>query len=224
MNWCAGLLPNLSLIERALPNWQREGIWGAILATAVYALVWDLFQYWTHRFEHKFNALWIFHRAHHSDAEMNSSTSLRQSVGGAMIGFLFTHIPTAIICGGNMVPYLGAMVLFSGWGYFNHANLRFSLEPITRILSGPQWHRLHHGKDSRYHNSNYAAFFPFLDLIFGTLQIPKKDEWVETGLQDDTLSRRPFVQAFFPWRNELPETSSRSSLVMTGETESQTPN
>jgi sterol desaturase/sphingolipid hydroxylase (fatty acid hydroxylase superfamily) len=210
MGWCARLLPNLSLIERVFPNWQREGILGAILATALYALIWDFFQYWMHRSEHRFPALWVFHRVHHSDTEVNSSTALRQSVGSVLVSFALTHIPTTILCGGNMLPYLGATLLFSFWGCFTHCNIRISLGPFTQILSGPQWHRLHHGKDSRHHNSNYAAFFPFLDLMFGTMKIPKKDEWVETGLEDETLPQKPFTQAFFPWRNERPETANTS--------------
>lgn len=208
LNFCIQQLPTVSIIDRALPNWKKDGIWGSVLATLAYAFVWDFFQYWTHRLEHKFAALWAFHRVHHSDSEMNASTSLRQSVGGALIGFIFAHIPTTIICGGNMIPYVGSLILFSGWGYFNHANFRVSLGPVTYIISGPQWHRLHHGKDSKYHNSNYAAFFPVLDLIFGTLRIPEKNEWVKTGIDRDTSPRKPLTQAFLPWRNKLPVTSS----------------
>ncbi|MFS2070780.1 sterol desaturase family protein [Pseudomonas sp. CT11-2] len=208
LNRCAQLLPSISLLERIVPDWQSKGILGGILATLVYAFIWDFFQYWTHRLEHKYVALWAFHRVHHSDTHMNASTSLRQSVGGALIGFFLAHIPTAIICGGNMVPYLGSLILFSGWGYFNHANVRFSLGPFTRIISGPQWHRLHHGKEAQYHNSNYAAFFPILDLVFGTLRLPKKAEWVETGLLNDVSPQKPFKQAFLSWRNDSASTAS----------------
>ncbi|MDB6146138.1 MAG: Sterol desaturase [Pseudomonas sp.] len=208
MDWCARLVPEISLIERVLPNWQKEGLVGGIVGTAVYALVWDFFQYWTHRLEHRFAVLWVFHRVHHSDMDVNSSTALRQSVGSIVVNFLLTQIPTIIICGGNMIPYLGFTLLFSGWGCFTHANVRVPLGPFTHVLSGPQWHRLHHGKDSHYHGCNFAAFFPFLDLMFGTLKAPTKDEWVETGLQGDTLPPTPFIQAFFPWRNELPATSN----------------
>jgi sterol desaturase/sphingolipid hydroxylase (fatty acid hydroxylase superfamily) len=199
VNWCAQLIPAISLIERIVPNWQDKGLLGAIAATLIYALVWDFFQYWTHRLEHRFAVLWLFHRAHHSDTQINASTSLRQSLGGALLGFWFAHIPTAIICGGNLLPYLGALVLFSGWGYFNHANLRIPLGPLTPWLSGPQWHRMHHGRDSQHHNSNYAAFFPFFDRLFGTYQQPAKDEWVATGIEGDTSPRGAFTQAFLPW-------------------------
>lgn len=211
MEWCAQLLPDVSLIERVFPNWQKEGISGAILATLIYALVWDFFQYWMHRCEHRLSVLWVFHRVHHSDTDVNSSTALRQSVGSVLIAFAMTHIPATILCGGNMLPYLGATLLFSFWGCFSHCNIRLPLGPLTPILSGPQWHRLHHGKESRYHDKNFAAFFPFLDLLFGTMKMPQKDEWVETGLENDTLPQNTFVQAFLPWRNERPETPHTSN-------------
>jgi sterol desaturase/sphingolipid hydroxylase (fatty acid hydroxylase superfamily) len=202
LNRCTQLLPSISLLDRIVPDWQSKGIVGGILATLIYAFIWDFFQYWTHRFEHKYGALWAFHRVHHSDADMNASTSLRQSVGGALIGYFLAHLPTSIICGGNMLPYLGSLILFSGWGYFNHANVRVSLGPLTRFISGPQWHRLHHGKETQHHNSNYAAFFPIFDLVFGTLRLPKKDEWVETGLLNDISPQNSFKQAFLSWRNK----------------------
>jgi sterol desaturase/sphingolipid hydroxylase (fatty acid hydroxylase superfamily) len=208
MDGCARLLPDISLIERIVPNWQREGIVGAIAGTVIYALVWDFFQYWTHRTEHKLSVLWAFHRVHHSDTAVNSSTALRQSVGSIVVSFLFTHVPTIIICGGNMIPYLGVVLLFNGWGCFTHANVRIPLGPVTYVLTGPQWHRLHHGKGSHYDGVNFAAFFPFLDLIFGTQQIPKKEEWVETGLENDTSPQTPFAQSFYPWRNERPAPST----------------
>lgn len=211
INWCAQWVPAISLIERVLPGWQERGLFGAVVATAVYALVWDFFQYWMHRLEHRFAVLWIFHRVHHSDTHMNASTALRQSVGGALLGFLLTHIPTALICGGNLLPYLGSLLLFNVWGYFNHTNLRLPLGPLTLFLSGPQWHRLHHGRESRYHNSNYAAFFPLLDYIFGTYRKPGKDEWVETGIEGDTSPRGSFRQAFLPWQSQ--PAASRPGLL-----------
>jgi sterol desaturase/sphingolipid hydroxylase (fatty acid hydroxylase superfamily) len=201
VNYCGKLLPGISLIERIVPNWKKDGLVGGILATIIYAFIGDFFQYWTHRLEHSIPLLWSFHRIHHSDANMNASTSLRQSLGGVLIGFFLAYIPTSIICGVNMVPYLGSLILFSGWGYFNHANFRLPLGPFTYIISGPQWHRLHHGKDIQHHNSNYSAFFPVFDLIFGTLQIPKKDQWVETGIHGDESPRTPFAQAYLAWLN-----------------------
>lgn len=199
-NWITPNLPTISLIEALLPNWKREGWIGAITATLVYALVWDTFQYWVHRLQHTTPLLWNFHRVHHSDNAMNASTSFRQSFGSVMLGYFFVHIPTFIVCGGDLLPYIGSVVLFSGWGYLNHANLRVPFGRLSWLLSGPQLHRLHHGQTKDYHDCNYAAFFPFLDFIFGTLRLPQQNEWPETGILNDTSPKTPFLQALFSWR------------------------
>jgi len=192
-------LPEVSLIETLLPNWKHEGWFGAVAATLVYAFVWDIFQYWVHRAQHAVPLLWIFHRVHHSDTAMNASTSLRQSFGSVMLGYFFVHIPTFIVCGGGLLPYAGSLVLFSGWGYLNHANFRITLGCMSWLLSGPQLHRLHHGKTKDYHGCNYAAFFPFLDFIFGSLRLPRRNEWPKTGIENDVSPTKPILQVFFPW-------------------------
>jgi sterol desaturase/sphingolipid hydroxylase (fatty acid hydroxylase superfamily) len=200
VNWITPNLPKISLIETVLPDWKHEGWLGAIAATLVYAFVWDFFQYWVHRAQHAIPTLWLFHRVHHSDATMNASSSLRQSFGSVLLGYMFVHIPTFILCGGGLLPYAGSIVLFSAWGYLNHANFRVPFGRVSWLFSGPQLHRLHHGKTTDYHDCNYAAFFPFLDFIFGTLRLPRQNEWPDTGIQNDTTPKSPFLQAFFPWR------------------------
>lgn len=197
--WIMPMLPNVSLIETLLPSWKSDGWLGAVAATLIYAFVWDFFQYWVHRLQHAIPALWVFHRVHHSDNAMNASTSIRQSFGSIMLGYFFVHIPTFIVCGGGLLPYIGSIVLFSGWGYLNHANFKITFGRMSWLLSGPQLHRLHHGKSKEYYDRNYAAFFPVLDLIFGTLRLPKKNEWPETGIINDTTSENPILQVFFPW-------------------------
>lgn len=216
INFCSQLIPSISLIDRLLPTWNKQGILGGVLATFVYAAVWDFFQYWTHRLEHHLPVLWTFHRTHHSDTHMNSTTSRRQSIWGVLLGFMLTHMPTALICGGGLLPYLGSVVLFNSWGHFNHANIKIPLGPLTAFISGPQLHRIHHGKTRNYHNCNYAAFFPFYDWLFGTLRLPQRSEWVETGIENDLSSRNSLKQVFAPWLNEPPGKGSKSLASTAG--------
>jgi sterol desaturase/sphingolipid hydroxylase (fatty acid hydroxylase superfamily) len=198
--WILQVLPDISLIATLFPNWKRDGWLWAIVATLIYAFIWDFFQYWVHRAQHAIPSLWAFHRVHHSDTAMNASTSLRQSFGSVMLQYFFVHTPTFIVCGGGLLPYMGSMVLFSGWGYLNHANFKIPFGRMSWLLSGPQLHRLHHGKASDYHDCNYAAFFPILDFIFGTLRLPYKNEWPESGILNDTTPKNLLFQAFLPWR------------------------
>ena len=43
-------------------------------------------------------------------------------------------------------------------------------------------HRLHHSTDPAHHDRNFADALPIFDIVFGTYQAPKKDEFPETGL------------------------------------------
>jgi sterol desaturase/sphingolipid hydroxylase (fatty acid hydroxylase superfamily) len=202
-SFLAPYIPETGLFKYLLSNWNESGIAYLVAATLIYAAVWDFFQYWVHRAQHYFPILWKFHRVHHSDTSMNASTSLRQSFGSILLGYLLVHIPTVILCGADLLPIIGSYILFSGWGYLNHSNIKIEFGWMASVFSGPQWHRLHHGKSAAYHDCNYAAFFPVYDIFFGTMKSPIKNEWPETGIKDDTTPNNPFLQVFFPWRNAL---------------------
>jgi hypothetical protein len=110
-------------------------------------MVWDFFQYWFHRWQHTSSTLWPSHRVHHSDDRVNTTTALRRSVLELLLIFVFILVPTVIVAGVDEVAAPIAFAIFYGWGFFNHANIRLPLGPLTAIFSGPQWHRLHHAID-----------------------------------------------------------------------------
>ena len=196
--WVFAPLPNVELLARVIPDGLRAGLGGAVAMTLCYALVWDFFQYWFHRFAHRSRLLWSVHVVHHRDPALNTTSSLRTGFGELVAGFYFVHVPTFLICGGGMVPYYGALVLFSGWGFVNHANVRMRLGPLTGVLSGPQTHRLHHGRAREYRNCNFAAFFTFYDRMFGTFRRPAHAEWPTTGVAEVRLPRNILSEAFVP--------------------------
>ena len=53
---------------------------------------------------------------------------------------------------------------------------------FTKVLSGPAWHRVHHGRPIDYYDKNFAAFFPFYDIIFGTYKAPDPEAAYTTGI------------------------------------------
>src|SRR5688572_14597597 len=62
-----------------LPTWLH---WlGAIV-------LFDCWQYWWHRFNHRVPLLWRFHAVHHSDAEMDASSGVRFHTGEMVLSFL----------------------------------------------------------------------------------------------------------------------------------------
>jgi len=193
-------MPEHGLIGLLLPGWQHQGWAGMLLATAVYAVVYDFFHYWSHRAQHEIPVLWLFHRVHHDDDAMDASTSVRHSLGAGVAGTIMAHFPTYLVCGGGLLPYAGSIALFWVWFFFSHANIRLELGRLGWLVVGPQQHRLHHGVSEAYHNRNYAQFFPFYDWLFGTLRQPLPGEWPATGVAGETPPRNILLQVYTPWR------------------------
>ena len=198
--WFAALAWRDGLIGLAFPGWRGEGVGGLAISVAAYGLVWDFFQYWFHRFQHVSPTLWPSHRLHHSDERINTTTALRRSVLELFLAFVFILVPTVIVAGVDEVAASIAFAIFWGWGFFNHANVRWSLGPLTPVFSGPQWHRIHHGLDPEYRDRNFAAYFPIYDVLFGTYRAPRKDEYPTTGLANAAFAARPLRDCFLPGR------------------------
>lgn len=191
--WRDGLVGMLS------PGW-RSGAAGLAISVVAYGVVWDFFQYWFHRWQHMSPALWPSHRVHHSDDGVNATTALRRSVLELLLIFVFILVPTAFVAGVDETAAPIAFAVFYGWGFFNHANIRLSLGPLTPVLSGPQWHRLHHGQDRAYRDRNFAAYFPVFDILFGTYRAPRRGEFPTTGLIEPGFTAHPFRDCFWPTR------------------------
>ena len=193
--WFATMVSRDGLIGLVIPEWRDAGVAISVIA---YGVVWDFFQYWFHRWQHMSPALWPSHRVHHSDDSVNTTSALRRSVLELFLIFVFILVPTVIVAGVDEVAAPIAFTIFYGWGFFNHANVRLSLGPLTSVLSGPQWHRLHHGVHAEYRDRNFAAYFPIIDILFGTYRAPCKDEYPATGVADPVVTMHPFRDCFFP--------------------------
>lgn len=219
IQWMPNALDARGLIGLVFGGWRPATTVEIVVSTVVYAFVWDFFQYWWHRAEHTIGLLWSVHALHHDEEKVNSTTSLRNTFWSGLLSFFAVHIPTIMICGLNLLTVYGASLLFIVWGFFNHANVRLNLGPVTSIISGPQWHRLHHGRDPAYYNKNFAAFFPVIDLMFGTYRHPVQDEFPSTGLVDrpqGQLGLMSLARDIFGVVNPTakPESASSSALAL----------
>lgn len=179
----------LGVRDLILRGWKPQAAAEWLVGAVVYVFLWDLAQYWFHRLQHTVPRLWFVHALHHDTEALNSTDALRNTLWHHVIGGLFIGVPLSIVGAANLLHVYAGYLLFSTYGFYNHANLRWSHGPLTAVLSGPQLHRLHHGLDRRYHNQNYAAFFPVIDIMFGTYRPPAKGEFPATGLSDRPQSR-----------------------------------
>jgi sterol desaturase/sphingolipid hydroxylase (fatty acid hydroxylase superfamily) len=149
-------------------------------------LLHDFWFYWSHRIEHKVPVLWAFHKLHHSDELMNTSTWARDHFlqGGWRAFFsLFTLgmiVDLDLTEAGKAALY--SNMFLAGLSQFYHSAIRVRLPWVDRILVTPQVHRIHHSVDPEHYNKNFADALPIFDILFGTYHRPGKEEFPATGL------------------------------------------
>ena len=148
----------------------------------------DLWYYGWHRAQHEIPFLWEFHKLHHSDESMNSTTIYRSHffelagqalVRGLTVGLLIDlsgaeRIPIAAIAAGLLPPI---------WDIYIHANVRADrLNRLVPFFSTPQYHWIHHSRLPEHQDKNYAIWLPLFDVVFGSYFRPHVDEYPPTGL------------------------------------------
>ena len=135
-------------------------------------IVLDFTSYFIHRFIHKSKFLWRFHRVHHSEIDMDSSTSFKFHPLEAIIvfpallaeiGLVGISLPAIILYNVIILPVF--FILHSNLNYPKWAETFFS-----PVFATPDFHRVHHSDEQKYTDSNYGDIFSLWDRIFGTFQ------------------------------------------------------
>jgi len=191
------------------PGWLHiafvDGFWGSLAAIVVYMLIYDFFYYWWHRAQHESPWLWAQHQLHHSDRAINITSSMRHHWLESPLRVFSTTLPMALLFDLKNPDVAWLVTIFGFWPFFIHMNLRLPLGPLTPIMAGPQYHRIHHSLQPEHHNTNYAAYLPLWDIVFRTAYLPKRDEFPPTGLDDyeDRSLWHMLWQPFIDWSKRL---------------------
>lgn len=132
-------------------------------------LVLDLLLYAWHRLCHRFDSLWVFHRVHHNDPYLNTSTAFRVHV----IELLITNLLKAayiVLLGVDQLMMLINETLIMVFTLFHHSNIKFAGEKLfAKLVIVPALHRAHHSTERHEHDSNYGAVFSIWDRLLGTV-------------------------------------------------------
>jgi len=153
----------LYLIE--LPIWAK-----LFISVALY----DLTAYWVHRGTHKIPLLWRFHRVHHSDTTMDSSTVFRFHPIELILVFGIGNIVTAALFGTDVFSMALYYFILYVFFFIEHANLKYPRwlnSTLGLIFVMPDHHRVHHQQDQFYTDSNYADILIIWDRLFGTFKL-----------------------------------------------------
>ncbi len=170
------------VVHRAVPSSFLAAsaglpLWARAFAGLVAA---EIGYYWGHRLSHEIPFLWRFHCIHHSAEEIDFLVNTRAHPVDMVFSRLCSLAPIYVLGLGDPVGPAGSLVpvlvilIGTIWGFFIHANLRWRFGPLEWLVSTPAFHHWHHTRTGPI-NRNYASTLPWLDRIFGTHYLPKKE-------------------------------------------------
>ena len=180
----------------------------------------DALAYAQHRLLHGVEVLWRFHAVHHSDPEVDVTTTFRHHpveaiFNGALIGgvVLMIGFSPAEIAAYTWVSFVVELVA--------HANLAlpswFSAI-FGKFIVTPEFHHLHHSRANAEANANFGQAFSIWDTLFKTARTRSAEDprRLEFGLdefrgQKFHLPHYLLVQPLLPRTNDPVATAASRS-------------
>ncbi|NBV44998.1 MAG: sterol desaturase family protein [Planctomycetia bacterium] len=209
--WATVAAMPLATLSRVLHGADWFGWYGSVsawplwLKLPVALVVNDLGAYWVHRWVHRSPLLWRFHAVHHSAEHLDWLVNTRAHPVDIVLIRLGGLAPVYLLGLGmssSGKPEIGVMVVTivgTLWSFFIHSNIRWRLGVVEWLVATPAFHHWHHSNDER-RDRNYAALFPWIDLLFGTHDVPPvhPTSYGISGAMSPTLAGQlvdPFVAA-----------------------------
>lgn len=185
--------------------WQfRVFDWGFGMGAMLACLLLQDFVYWyKHMAAHKIRWFWSAHNVHHSSEEYNLSTAFRQPWNNHITGFVLLSSPLVLL-GFHplLVGFIGAVNLV--YQFWIHTQAIKKLPRwIEFIFNTPSHHRVHHGTNPRYLDSNYGGILIIWDRMFGTFVEERDDDPVIYGIITPIGTHNPAIVAFKELANIL---------------------
>jgi sterol desaturase/sphingolipid hydroxylase (fatty acid hydroxylase superfamily) len=180
-------------------------------------LLLDYSNYLWHIILHKMPLMWRFHLVHHTDLDLDISTSFRFHFG-ELIGSVFFRGAAVMLIGISPLMVLIYEIAFDVANQFQHSNIKmpFLFEKIlNKILVTPRMHGIHHSAKKSETDSNYSIIFSFWDRLHKTIKLNVRQDEVITGipaypdekeLTTGNLLKLPFTK-IRPW----PDTENRGA-------------
>jgi sterol desaturase/sphingolipid hydroxylase (fatty acid hydroxylase superfamily) len=187
----------------AFPSWPVANVGVSFVAGF---LLLDLMRYAVHRCEHAVPLFWRFHALHHSDPDVDVTTSVRhhplEYVSASAVywlAVLLLDVPVVVVLSHGLAVFGTAAV--------QHGNIRLP-EQLERLLQPAlvtiDMHRIHHSVVFEQANSNYGAVLSVWDrlcrtytsinraqqerIVFGVRELPRRD------------CLKPSAMLLTPWR------------------------
>jgi sterol desaturase/sphingolipid hydroxylase (fatty acid hydroxylase superfamily) len=155
---------------------DRLGLLPLVMQVPALLLVADFTQYWVHRGLHASRWLWPFHAIHHSIEQMDWLAGSRLHLVDVIVTRGLTYVPIFVL-GFSERALMVYVFIVAVQATFIHANVKWALKPLQRIVVTPAFHHWHHSAEPQSIDKNFAVHTPAWDLLFGTYYLPGR--WPE---------------------------------------------
>lgn len=158
----------------------------------------DFFYYWFHRASHRIRWLWASHVTHHSSERLNLSTAFRQSLTYPLSGMWLFWLPLAWLGfePGNIIAVVAINLAFQ---FFVHTQAIGRLGWLEHVFNTPSIHRVHHARNPKYIDRNYAGVLVLWDKLFGTFVAEDASVPCDFGIIGQIHSYNPLKLTFHEW-------------------------
>ena len=170
---------SLGLVER--PQWLAGA---AVIAIDLVIL--DLWTWFWHWANHHVTLLWRFHRIHHLDGHLDTTTAIRFHFGEVLISAV-ARIPVIVVLGMPMTTVIAFEGLVLAATLFHHSNLRIGPAAerwLAPVIVTPGIHWVHHHAAQADTDSNFATVLSLWDRVFGTRSPNKRTADMTLGVVD----------------------------------------
>lgn len=176
----------------------------------------------SHLLMHKVPSFWRVHRVHHTDTELDVSTTVRFHPLEFPLG-LALGLPLVVALGLPAWVLLAYECLDVCVTVFSHANVELPprMERLLRlVVVTPGLHRIHHSTRVDEADSNFSAVFPLWDAVFGTLRTTAREAPTSMPLGLDELRDDRGVSLTWllalPFRREIARPSTGADALSEG--------
>ncbi|HEY4936713.1 MAG TPA: sterol desaturase family protein [Puia sp.] len=162
-------------------------------------IVWEFGHFIYHYFAHKVRLFWCLHSTHHAPENMNLAVSYAHFFLEAPYADII-RTSTCILLGVNP-PLLFLIMFIDGfWGGFIHIGETLGKNarcgPFFNYILTPSHHRVHHGRNPLYMDTNFCNLLNIWDRLFGTYQPETDSVPVDYGITR-SMKKNSFLDAYF---------------------------
>jgi sterol desaturase/sphingolipid hydroxylase (fatty acid hydroxylase superfamily) len=198
----AGLIFGGVILWATIAVWRHRLFDIPMTAWWAWALIFlgdDLAYYWFHRLSHERRVWWASHVNHHSSQHYNLSTALRQTWTGGVALTWVMWLPLALL---GFPPAMiaiqkGVSLVYQFWIH-TEAIGRLPA-PVEAVFNTPSHHRVHHARNPRYLDRNYAGVLIVWDRLFGTFEAEDPAEKPRYGIVHNLGDFSVLRAAFHEW-------------------------